>query len=319
MQFFMDNFIEIIVPESGFPVKKAVIALGVFDGVHPGHRQVVANAKLLAEKLDAVPGAVTFVPHPRQVLGNDTEFKLLLPEAERCQALLNAGAAFVGKINFSAEISRWDAEKFLTGLRDCGLFKLAGICVGSNWKFGKNGCGNKTVLEEFCKKNDIVFSPVDEITDEGGVISSTRLRQMIAGGDLEKYCETSGNFPMLYGKVVSGMHIAGKELEAPTANLEADYGVLPPHGVYCGYSCVDGKKYPAVLNIGPAPTYNVEQTRVEIHLLDFQGTLYGRELPVYLVKKLRGIRKFASPQELKEQIKLDITSARAATDFLKNK
>ena len=73
------------------------------------------------------------------------------------------------------------------------------------------------------------------------------------------------------------------------------------------------------MNIGPAPTYNVEQTRVEIHLLDFQGTLYGRELPVYLVKKLRGIRKFASPQELKEQIKLDITSARAATNFLENK
>ena len=96
----------------------------------------------------------------------------------------------------------------------------------------------------------------------------------------------------------------------------ADYGVLVPHGVYCGYSCVDGETFPAVLNIGPAPTYNVEQTRVEIHLLGFNGTLYGRELPVYLVKKLRDIRKFASPQELKEQIMLDIASAREATSFI---
>ena len=315
----MDNFIEIIVPESGFPVKKAVIALGVFDGVHPGHRQVVATAGKLAKELGAVTGAVTFIPHPRQVLGNGNGFKLLLPEAERCKALLSSGADFVGKINFSAEISQWDAGKFLCALRDCGLFELAGICVGSNWKFGKNGCGNKTVLEDFCKRNDIVFSPVEEITDDGGVISSTRLRKMISQGKLEQYRETSGNFPMLYGKVVSGMHIAGKELAAPTANLEADYGVLVPHGVYCGYSCVDGKKYLAVLNIGPAPTYNVEQTRVEIHLLGFNGTLYGRELPVYLVKKLRDIRKFASPQELKEQIMLDIASAREATSFLANK
>ena len=193
------------------------------------------------------------------------------------------------------------------------MFKLAGISVGSNWHFGKNGCGNKEVLARFCQENEIAFAPVDEITDAGGVISSSRLRRMIADGELENYRRTAGNFPLLYGKIVPGMHIAGKELEAPTANLESDYGVLPPHGVYCGYSCVDGKNYPAVLNIGPAPTYNVAQTRVEIHLLEFNGTLYGREIGVYLIKKLRDIRKFSSPQELKQQIKLDITQTRIET------
>ena len=302
----MDKFIEIIAPGRDFPVEKAVIALGVFDGVHPGHRQVVANARELAGKLGAVPGAVTFVPHPRQILGQDKDFQLLLPEALRCDALLDAGAEFVGRINFSQEIANWDAEKFLCALRDCGLFKLSGICVGSNWRFGRNGCGNKTVLAEFCAKNDIAFIPVDEVKDDEGIISSTRLRRMIAQGELEKYREQTGRYPMLTGRVVSGMHIAGKELAAPTANLELHYGVLVPHGVYAGYSALDGQRYKAVLNIGPAPTYEVTQTRIEIHLLNFKGDLYDREISTEVVKKLRDICKFASPQELKQQIAMDI-------------
>lgn len=309
MQFFMNKLIEIIVPGSDFPVGRAVIALGVFDGVHPGHRQVVKSAGNLAEKLGAVPGAITFVPHPRQILGGSGEFQLLLPEALRCEALLDAGAAFVGKINFSAEIAAWDAETFLTALRDCGLFELSGICVGSNWRFGRNGCGNKAVLEKFCAQNNIAFIPVDEVEDSGGIISSTRLRQLIASGELEKYREITGQYPLLDGVVVSGMHLAGKELSAPTANLELHCGVLPPHGVYAGYSTVDSVRYPAVLNIGPAPTYNVEQTRIEIHLPGFSGSLYDRELSVRLVKKLREIRKFDSVEELKQQIKQDIAAA----------
>lgn len=305
----MDKFIEIIAPGNNFPVKKAVIALGVFDGVHPGHRQVVANARKLAGELGAVPGAVTFVPHPRQILGHEQDFQLLLPEALRCEALLNAGAEFVGRINFSREIANWDAEKFLCALRDCGLFELSGICVGSNWRFGRNGCGNKAVLTGFCAENNIAFIPVDEIKDDEGIISSTRLRRMIAQGELEKYREIAGKYPLLAGKVVTGMHIAGKELAAPTANLELHYGVPVPHGVYAGYSTVDGQCYKAVLNIGPAPTYDVTQTRIEIHLLGFKGDLYDREIAVTVIKKLRDIRKFASPQELKLQIARDMENA----------
>ena len=306
IQFFMNKFIEIIAPGRDFPVEKAVIALGVFDGVHPGHRQVVANARELAVKLGAVPGAVTFVPHPRQILGRDKDFQLLLPEAVRCDALLDAGAEFVGRINFSREIATWDAEKFLCALRDCGLFKLSGICVGSNWRFGRNGCGNKALLTKFCAENNIAFIPVDEVEDDEGIISSTRLRRMIAQGELEKYREQTGRYPVLAGHVVPGMHVAGKELAAPTANLELHYGVLVPHGVYAGYSTVDGQRYKAVLNIGPAPTYDVTQTRIEIHLLNFKGDLYDREISTEVIKKLRDICKFASPQELKQQIAVDI-------------
>ena len=305
----MDKLIEIIAPGSTFPGGRAVIALGVFDGVHPGHRQVVKSAASLAEELGATPGAITFVPHPRQILGGSGEFQLLISEALRCEALLDAGAAFVGKINFSAETAAWDAETFLTALRDCGLFELSGICVGSNWRFGRNGCGNKAVLEKLCARNNIAFIPVNEVEDSGGIISSTRLRQMIASGELEKYREITGQYPLLDGVVVSGMRLAGKELAAPTANLELHYGVIPPHGVYAGYSTVDSVCYPAVLNIGPAPTYTVEQTRIEIHLLGFSGSLYDRELSVRLVKKLREIRKFDSVEELKQQIKQDIAAA----------
>ena len=309
IQFFMDKFIKIIYPEGNFPVKKAVIALGVFDGVHSGHQLVVRQAAELAAAKNCAAGAVTFVPHPRQVLTGASGPGLLIPETERIRRLLDAGADFAAQINFDERIAAWDAETFLINLRDCGIFELAGICVGSNWRFGKNGSGTRDVLAGFCAAADIDFIPVPEMEADGAVVSSTRIREAVAAGQLAKAYQLAGYLPQLTGTVGGGMQIAGKVLNAPTANVVLQYGVLPPDGVYAGYSELNGKKFPAVLNIGTAPTYDVSERRIEVHLIGFSGNLYGKELTVSLVKKLRDICKFNDPQELKNQISSDIENA----------
>lgn len=308
----MDKFIEFITNAGNFPSPKAVIALGVFDGVHPGHRKVMETAAALAGETGAVAGAVTFIPHPRQVLGTPDEIKLLMPEADRIENLQKAGAEFVCKINFSKEIAAWDAKEFLEELVNCGLFQLTGICVGSNWRFGKNGSGNRKVLEKFCRERNIRFIPVEEVEDHGSIVSSTLLRKLTAAGMLEEFKRIYGDYPKLSGIVRSGMHAAGKDLNAPTANLELQYGVMVPDGVYAGYSEVDGSRYPAVLNIGAAPTYGVEEKRIEIHLIGFSGNLYDRTLSVTLIRKLRDICKFDSIDLLKQQISRDVEAARKA-------
>ena len=306
----MDKLIEFITNVGNFPSQKAVIALGVFDGVHPGHRKVMAAASSLARETGSCAGAVTFIPHPRQVLGNPDELKLLMPETDRIATLQRAGAEFVCKINFSREVAAWSAEEFLEKLLNCNLFKLTGICVGSNWRFGKNGSGNRELLEKFCNKHNIRFIPVEEVEDHGSIVSSSLLRKLTAAGELEEFKRIYGDYPKLTGIVRSGMHAAGKDLNAPTANLELQYGVMVPDGVYAGYSEVDGIRYPAVLNIGFAPTYGVEEKRIETHLIGFSGNLYDRVLSVTLVKKLRDICKFDSVETLKQQIVRDVDAAK---------
>ena len=309
IQFNMSKFIEFIAPEGDFPVEKTVVALGVFDGVHPGHRLVIQQARGLAERLSARTAALTFIPHPRQVLPGGKSVKLLIPEELRVKKLLASGAERVGKINFSREIAGWDAGYFLSQLQSCGAFQLAGICVGSCWRFGKDGSGGRDLLEEFCSQNGIAFIPVPEVVKDGQLISSSLIRQLISEGKFADLERLTGEKAELAGTVVSGMQLAGRELDAPTANLLVEYGILPPDGVYSGSVAVDGRDFPAVLNIGKAPTYNVSQRRVEIHLIGFEGNLYDRKLTVRLKKFLREIRCFSSPVELRGQIARDIADA----------
>ena len=305
----MDNFIKFSAPEALSGIKRGVVALGVFDGVHRGHRKVVECARATAEKHSACAAALTFIPHPRQVLAGDDAVQLLMPESERLQCLLSCGADITGTISFSRKIASWEPERFLDELVNALPFELKGICVGSNWRFGRSGSGNRDTLVAYCRQRNIDFVPVPEVEDRGVTVSSSVIRQLIRDGKLSEACALAGRPPQLHGKVVSGMKVAGKELSAPTANLEMDCGILPPDGVYAGSAELDGKFYPAVLNIGLAPTYNVTVRRIEIHFIGYSGNLYDRELTVYLEKFIRSIRRFSSPEELKAQIMADIAEA----------
>ena len=283
-----------------------IVAIGVFDGVHRGHQEIIRTAAEIAADCNAVPLVLSFSPHPRQLLAPDAPPPLLMPENERIKHLYCAGAQESAFINFTPEISGLEPEVFLQTLADNRLFRIAGICVGEHWKFGRNGSGDGRLLRDFCGKNHWICRGIPEISVDGEIISSTALRTAVSAGELEKYRLYSGREYTLYGRVVHGFAIAGEKLHAPTANLECDAGCLVPDGVYAGSAAVDGKTFPAAVNIGFAPTFGGAKRRVEIHLIGFSGTLYDRHLAVKLHKFIRPERCFVSPDELKKQIAADI-------------
>lgn len=306
----MKNLINIFENITNPGKKRWIAAVGVFDGVHPGHRAIINAARRRADECGAGVLALTFIPHPRKLLDEKNAPPLLVSEAKRVELLLEAGADCCGYIDFTPGSAALEPLDFLAALRDNGIFELAGICVGENWRFGRMGRGNKEVLAGFCAANNWSLDTVKELELDGVTISSTAIRQALSAGDLDYASRLWGVPVELTGIVERGFQIAGSKLSAPTANLKTDYLLPLPFGVYSGKTDVDGKTYTAVLNIGVAPTFGHDLCRVEMHLLDFSGDLYGRNLTVRLSKFIRKERKFSSPEELKTQIAADIKAAR---------
>ena len=291
--------------------KGVVLGFGVFDGVHPGHRLILRNVCLMAAESGSVPGAVTFVPHPRAVIPGMTAPPLIISVSDRLEELRKAGAEVTGIIPFTAEFGSLEPEKFLESLVGRKEFTLKGICVGEDWRFGSRGRGDAAMLESFCKSRGLLFRAVKRLKYDDVNISSSTVRELANSGNYDRAAEILGRHLTLTGEVVRGMGIAGKELAAPTANLKLDHGLIVPDGVSAGAAVTDEGTFPCVLNIGFAPTYNVAERRIEVHLLNFKGDLYGRKLKVELLEYLRGERKFPSPGALREQITHDIARAMA--------
>ena len=307
MQFFQPLFgfdNENFLPQ-GRPI---ALAIGVFDGVHTGHREIIRTVKNMAEKRNALACALTFDPHPKSIFGEAP--LLLMPVEERRRLLLEAGADFTGTISFDRQTAAIEPEDFLLRLVNDSRFRLAGIAVGEHWRFGSRGKGSGKLIEKYAQQFDFEFSAVPELTDDDTIISSSAIRKFIVEGDIERAKKMLGRNPALYGKVERGFGVAGKELETPTANLVPEYGVIPPDGVYAAMVVLDGKRHQAAVNIGVAPTYKVNRRRVEIHLLDWHGSLYGKNLKLEIVKFIRNEQTFPDPQALKQQIFADISKIR---------
>ena len=269
----MENFIVFNGNIKFSPDERFIAAIGVFDGVHTGHRKIIEAAAALARAHSCRVLALSFSPHPRALLRPDHRPELLISECERCRQLLAAGADLCGFINFTSEAAALAPEAFLEKLRDHAPVDICGITVGKNWRFGRNGSGDRHTLEKFCAANNWHLTTVQELELDGRTVSSTAIRAAISAGFLPLAIKMLGRNITLDGVVVHGYQIAGSKLAAPTANLEVAYGVLPPDGVYSGRCRIDGTFYPAAVNIGVAPTFGNQQRRTEIHLLDYSGSL----------------------------------------------
>ncbi len=296
-----------VLPEGA---KRCCLAIGVFDGVHAGHRRILAELAACARRHAAAAVAVTFDPHPRFVLAPESAPPLLLPLAWRKRYLRAAGADAVAVVPFTRAFAALSPEEFLAALLDGnGGIPVAGVVVGAGWRFGCAGAGNADTLKKAAAARGFEFIAVDELCD-GEKVSSTAIRHAAAGGDLARAAALLGRPYALYGVVEPGFQAAGGELRHPTANLSLTAGVLPPDGVYAGRAL----GLPAAVNIGVAPTYgdrNRYRRRVEVHILDFNENIYGRELEVELFRFLREERTFPGPAELRAQIERDIQRIRA--------
>ena len=290
--------------------KPSCLAIGVFDGVHLGHQQIIRQTFSDARQHEGQAVVVTFDRHPSAIVAPDRQPGLIysLPQKLRTLAGLGADATLV--CTFNQDFSRQTGTDFIQRLaRDLGW--IQSICVGANFVFGFQRTGNVDLLKELGKKLNFNVHGMAALALDGQIVSSTRIREAIRLGDLDAASQMLGRPYTLSGQIVAGDRL-GRQLGFPTANLDVAGLILPPNGVYAGRTKVNNTTWRVALNIGLRPTLNspVPTLRVEAHLLDFQGDLYGQELEIELEERLREEKKFASPAELKAQIGRDIQAIR---------
>lgn len=291
--------------------RKVCLAIGFFDGVHLGHQQIIRQTIADARQHEAVSLVVTFDSHPNTVVARNRVPPLIYPLSEKLRVLDSLGGDALLLIHFDRAFSEQPGEAFIRGLwRELG--RIQSLCVGSEFTFGHKRDGNAALLKALGAELKFTVHALAAVSLDGRVVSSTRIRESIRGGDLDGASQMLGRAYSLVGPVVRGDGLGGK-LGFPTANLDATGLVLPPNGVYAAHADFDGQSHRAVLNIGRRPTLQeaAPQLRVEAHLLDFKGDLYGREMRLTFVEKLRDEKKFPSLDALREQISRDIAEAQA--------
>jgi len=291
--------------------KKVCLAIGFFDGVHLGHQQIIRQTISDARQHDAVAVVLTFDRHPNSVVAPDKVPPLIYSLPQKLRAIESLGADALLLISFDQKFSRQTGEEFIRSLtRDFG--KIHSVCVGADFVFGHQRGGNVGLLKKLGGEIGFQVHGLAAVSLDGQIVSSTRIREAIRAGDFDAASQMLGRTYAISGRVVEGDQL-GHKLGFPTANLDATNLILPPNGVYSGCTKLNGKFYRVALNIGLRPTVASArpQLRVEAHLLEFDGNLYGAELAVEPGEKLRDEQKFASATELREQIARDIGQVRA--------
>ncbi len=299
---------------------RVAVACGVFDGVHRGHRKILRSLLELASAKGAIPTVLTFDPHPRSVLAAFGSPPLLTEREQQLELLAECGIEAVVLVRFTREVAAWSATRFV---RHCLLAEpgqLAGVCVGSKWRFGAGGEGDVGLLELFGRNHGFSVVSVPEFQWYGKPVSSTRIRARIQAGELSAANRMLGRCHAVRGQVLHGRGIGGARLHCPTANLSAAPVVHPPGGVYAARIAVDlappparRKALPGAVYIGSAPTIEgVESSEqyIECHIFDFHENLYGQRIDVQFVEFIREGRAFAGEQGLADQIVRDLARIR---------
>ncbi|MCS6994496.1 MAG: bifunctional riboflavin kinase/FAD synthetase [Anaerolineales bacterium] len=285
------------------------LTIGVFDGVHRGHQEIIHQLTAGAHAGGAPAVLLTFDPHPAQVLAGRDIPCLTTPE-ERAELLFALGVDTVITLPFTRELAARTAEDFMAELKTrLGLRKLL---IGYDFALGRGRAGNFERLRDIGRELDYDVQAIEAIRFEGEVVSSTLIRQTIAEGDVRRAAAKLGRYYSMQGKVVPGDG-RGRLIGIHTANVEVPSGkLLPANGVYAVWVWVEGRRYASVTNIGLRPTFTggAASPRVEAHLLDFSDDLYGKTLRLEFVERLRGEQKFPSVQTLVAQIQADIERTR---------
>lgn len=289
-----------------------VFALGFFDGFHRGHRQIWEAARAMAGERGALPGLMTFSPHPASVLFPDRPVPLLQSEAERVRYMEEMGAAIAVVLRPTRAFLAEPAETFLEELS--AVPGLSGLLCGENFTFGRGAEGSAGDLARYFRTGGVRVQVLPLMTDAsigGRVISSSEIRRFLAEGDAEKAAALLGRPYELSGDIVHGFKRGASALGFPTANLSLGEGrILPADGVYASYARIRGKRYPAVTNVGKNPTFGNTKRTVETFILDFDECIYGEPFSIELISRIRGEIRFQDVSLLCAQIEKDIGRAK---------
>lgn len=287
------------------------LSIGVFDGVHGGHQALVKRMLEEAAARDLTGGVVTFHPHPRTVIRPDQPFQYLESLEHRVELLRACGVEFVSVLQFTSELQQVSAEDFCRLLVEEARVRL--IVVGADFRLGRGGEGTVERLAEIGQGQGFDVLPL-RLIDHGAdstPISSTRIREALADGQMEEVQALLGRPFSLRGPVVRGDQ-RGRTIGFPTLNVgvSADRA-LPPDGVYVTRAYLPTGIFNAVTNVGTRPTFDGTTRRVETHVFDFEGDMYGQVVTIELLHRLRAEQKFDGVDALVEQIKADSVAARA--------
>lgn len=294
------------------PFNNAVITIGNFDGVHIGHQALFHE---VIEKADAINGtsiAMTFNPHPVRVLKQNGHPPLITVHEQKLELIEKTGIDVLICVPFTLEFASITARDFVKELL-VEKIGMKAIVVGKDYTFGKNREGNLEFLKSCAKEFDfevIIANWIPISSNRQGRISSTKIRELVTDGDVAEAQQLLGRYYQVRGTVITGRNRGGRLLGFPTANIKLSDELCPKTGVYAvTVECMESK-YKGVANIGYSPTFEDNIFTVEVHILDFKENIYGRNIRVNFIKRIRDELKFAGIDELSEQIKKDIDKAR---------
>jgi riboflavin kinase/FMN adenylyltransferase len=295
------------------PEKDMLLTIGVFDGVHLGHRHLIARLTGLARRQGLMSGVITFSLHPREVLAPRTRLPFLTDIERRIELLKSEGVEAVIPLSFTPELARLTPKEFLGLLKK--HLRMKGLVIGPDFALGKNREGDTNVLRQLGEEMDFSLTVVPPLTIDGEVASSTAIRQALAEGDMKRAQKLMGRPFRLHGEVVAG-YGRGVKLGFPTANVDTGREqALPADGVYTSRAYIDDQAYQAMTNIGINPTFGGNRRLVEVYIMGYDGDLYGRELAIDIIERLRGEIKFDNPEELKAQIAEDVKRGKATLEI----
>jgi riboflavin kinase/FMN adenylyltransferase len=296
---------------STVPCRGGALTIGNFDGVHRGHAALVDQTRRQARSLSAAAVALTFDPHPIEVLRPGTAPPPLTTTADRAELLHGLGLDHVVILRTTPELLSLSAADFFEGVLRQGLATRA-LVEGPNFGFGRRREGNVALLAEFCRAAGVTLDVLPPVLHNGAEVSSSRVRALLLAGDVAAAADLLGRPYRLHGVVGEGQR-RGRTLGFPTANLEQLRTLAPGDGVYAATALLpDGSRRTAAVNVGPNPTFGEQSRKVEAHLLDFAGDLYGKELALDFVRRIRDTRPFDGPADLVEQLRRDVDEARHA-------
>ncbi|MDB9712467.1 bifunctional riboflavin kinase/FAD synthetase [Flavobacteriaceae bacterium] len=289
-------------------IKPSVITIGTFDGVHIGHKKIINQLTTISSKSNLTSILLSFFPHPKMVLQNDKEIKLINTIQEKEGLLNSLHLDYLIIKEFTKEFSRLSALEFV---RDILVNKLNArhIIIGYDHHFGRNRTANIEQLKEFgelydFKVTEILAQDIDDIA-----ISSTKIRDALINGEIELANKYLGYNFFFNGNVIHGNNI-GNTISFPTANIEVDepYKLVPKNGVYIVKTIIDNQITFGMMNIGFNPTFNGKHKSIEIHFLNFNKNIYHKNLTIEMISRIRNEEKFNSVEDLKKQLEADKVS-----------
>lgn len=291
------------------PFPEACVTIGNFDGVHLGHQLLFAEVARRASRRNGMSLAVTFEPHPLRIL-KPGGIKLISSCEQKIELIRTAGIDALLIVPFTLEFAATTAEHFVDDIliRRIGVKELV---VGYDYAFGKGRTGDINFLKKQGEVKGFPVTVVDALYLQDVLVSSTRIRQLVAEGMMEEARKLLGRPYQIRGEVQIGKQRGGKEVGYPTANLRVDpEDLVPRHGVYVSQVICEGRCYGGVLNIGHNPTFGKQDLVAETHIFDFNQDIYGKPIKVNLLKFLRGEQKFSGVAELSAQIGHDVVAAK---------